>query len=154
MKPKPIPDGYEGATPYLICKDAARAIEFYKAAFGAVELMRIPMPDGRVGHAELKISGAIIMMADEFPEMGAVSPQTLGGTAVRMMIYVTDVDAFSTQAVARGATMIQPVTDQFYGDRNCKVSDPFGHVWMFGTHHEDMSREEMLRRASALFGDK
>ncbi|HSY20347.1 MAG TPA: VOC family protein [Candidatus Acidoferrales bacterium] len=154
MKPKPIPEGHEGATPYLICKEASRAIDFYKAAFGAEEMLRIPMPDGRVGHAELKISGAAIMLADEFPEMGAISPQTLGGTSVRMMIYVADVDAFIARAVAAGATVLQPVTDQFYGDRNCKVADPFGHVWMFGSHQEDVSREEIMKRAAALYGKK
>lgn len=151
-KPKPIPDGYESATPYLICKDAALAIEFYKNAFGATELERIPMPDGRVGHAELKISGATIMLADEFPNMGCVSPQSLGGTTVRMMVYVADVDAFAKRAAAVGAKILQPPTDQFYGDRNCKLEDPFGHVWMFGSHVEDVSREEIRQRAAALYG--
>ena len=112
------------------------------------------MDDGRVGHAEIKISGATIMLADEFPNMGAVSPQTLGGTAVRMMIYVADVDAFIARAVAAGAAVLQPVTDQFYGDRNCKLADPSGHVWMFGSHLEDVSREEMQKRAAALYGKK
>ena len=152
MNPKPIPDGYESATPYLICKDAARAIEFYKKAFGATGLERIPMPDGRVGHAELKVSGATIMLADEFPNMGCVSPQSLGGTTVRMMIYVEDVDAFAQRAAAAGAKILQPPTDQFYGDRNCKLEDPFGHVWMFGSHIEDVSREEIRKRADALYG--
>ena len=154
MKTKPIPDGYESATPYLICTDATRAIEFYKKAFGATELERLLMPDGRVGHAELKISGATIFLADEFPNMGCVSPQTLGGTTVRMMIYVADVDAFAAHAVGAGATVLQPPADQFYGDRNCKLSDPFGHVWMFGSHQEDVSREEIRQRATALFGSK
>ena len=154
MKTMPIPDGYESAIPYLICKDAATAIEFYKTAFGATELERIPMPDDRVGHAELKISGATIFLADEFPDMGTVSPQSLGGTTVRMMIYVADVDAFAAHASAAGAKVLQPPADQFYGDRNCKLRDPFGHVWMFGSHIEDVSREEIRRRADALFGKK
>src|SRR6266478_3024499 len=120
MPAKPIPDGYEGAMPYLICRDAAHAIEFYKKAFGAAERERITMPDGKVGHAEIKISGAILMLADEFPNMGARSPQSLGGTAVSILIYVEDVDAFVARAVAAGAKVIQPPADQFYGDRNCK----------------------------------
>lgn len=154
MKTKPIPDGHESAIPYLICKDAAKAIEFYKTAFGATELERLPMPDGRVGHAELKISGATIMLADEFPDMGTVSPHALGGTTVRMMIYVADVDAFAARAAAAGAKVLQPPADQFYGDRNCKLCDPFGHVWMVGSHIEDVSREEIRRRADALYGKK
>ena len=106
MKTKPIPDGFESAIPYLICKDAAQAIEFYKRAFGATEHERIAMPDGRVGHAELKIGGATIMLADEFPDMGTVSPQSLGGTTVRMMVYVADVDAFAAHAAAAGAKVL------------------------------------------------
>ncbi len=154
MKTKPIPDGFESALPYLICKDAAKAIEFYKQAFGATELERIAMPDGRVGHAELKISHATIMLADEFPDMGTVSPQSLGGTTVRMMIYVANVDAFAARAAAVGAKVLAPPIDQFYGDRNCKLCDPFGHVWMFGSHQEDVSREEIQKRAAALFHKK
>jgi PhnB protein len=154
MKIKPIPDGFESAIPYLICKDAAKAIEFYKKAFGATELERIGMPDGRVGHAELKISRATIMLADEFPDMGTVSPHSLGGTTVRMMIYVEDVDAFATRAAVAGAKVLSAPADQFYGDRNCKLSDPFGHVWMFGSHKEDVSREEIQKRAAALYPKK
>jgi len=154
MKTKPIPDGFASAIPYLICKDAAQAIEFYKRAFGATEHERIAMPDGRVGHAELKIGGATIMLADEFPDMGTVSPQSLGGTTVRMMVYVADVDAFAAHAAAAGAKVLSPPADQFYGDRNCKLSDPYGHVWMFGSHIEDVSREEIRKRAAALFGGK
>ena len=154
MKAKPIPDGHESAIPYLICKDAAKAIEFYKKAFGATELERIPMPDGRVGHAELKIGGATIMLADEFPDLGMVSPQSLGGTTVRIMVYVAAVDAFAAHAIAAGAKVLMPPKDQFYGDRNCELCDPFGHVWMFGSHIEDVSREEIRRRAAALFGKK
>ena len=154
MNAKPIPDGYESAIPYLICKDAARAIEFYKKAFDATELERIVMPDGRVGHAELKISRATVFLADEFPNMGTVSPQSLGGTTVRMMVYVEDVDAFAARAEAAGAKVLEAPSDQFYGDRNCKLRDTFGHVWMFGTHQEDVTREEVRKRAEALFGKK
>jgi PhnB protein len=154
MPTNPIPEGYERATPYLCCKDAALAIEFYKAAFGATELYRIPMPDGRLGHAEIKIRNAIIMLSDEFPEMGVRSPITLGGTPVNTMIYVTDVDAFVKRAVAGGAKVLEPLTDQFYGDRSCKLSDPAGHVWLFATRQEDLTPGEIQKRADALFGKK
>ena len=153
-KTKPIPDCYERATPYLICRDAARAIEFYKSAFGAAERERISMPDGKVGHAEIKIGGAIIMLADEFPEHGMRGPQSLGGTPVSVLIYVEDVDGLVSRAVAAGVKVLEPLADKFYGDRNCKVSDPFGHVWMFATHIEDVPPDEMARRAAALYGAK
>ena len=148
----PIPVGYEHSTPYLTCKDAARAIEFYKTAFGATELYRIPMPDGKVGHAEIKIAGAIIMLSDEFPEHGAQSPATLGGTAVGIMIYVPDVDAFAERAVKAGAKLTEPVKDQFYGDRSGRLLDPSGHKWFFATHIEDVSPDEISKRAQKLFG--
>jgi PhnB protein len=148
----PIPAGYEHSTPYLTCKDAAQAIEFYKKAFGATELFRIPMPGGKVGHAEIKIAGAIIMLSDECPEYGAQSPATLGGTAVGIMIYVPDVDAFAERAVAAGAKSLEPLKDQFYGDRSCKVLDPSGHKWFFATHIEDVPPDEIEKRAQKLFG--
>ena len=150
-KPLPIPAGYEHSTPYLVCKNAAQAIEFYKKAFGATELYRIPMPDGKVGHAEIKIAGATIMVSDEFPEHGQ-SPTTLGGTTVSILVYVTDVDAFAERAVAAGATLAQPVKDQFYGDRSCRLHDPSGHNWSFATHIEDLSPSEITGRAQKLFG--
>src|SRR2546425_8861629 len=153
-KVKSIPDGYEGATPYLCCKGAASAIEFYKKAFGATELMRMGKLGEKVGHAEIRIGGAVIMLADEFPEMGFLSPQTIGGTPVTIMIYVADVDALVNRAVAAGATVRRPLADQFYGDRSCTLTDPFGHIWTFATHKEDVSPEEMQRRAAALFGQK
>jgi PhnB protein len=149
---KPIPDGYRGATPYLCCKDAARAIEFYVEAFGATELMRMAQPDGRIGHAEIRIGEAPIMLADEFPEIGVRSPQAIGGSPVTIHLYVEDVDAIATRAVARGATLVRPVEDQFYGDRNCKLEDPFGHFWMISTHKEDVAPEEMKKRAAKLYG--
>jgi PhnB protein len=147
----PIPKGYEGVTPYLICKNADGAIDFYKRAFGAEELFRIGQP-GMVGHAEMKIGGAIIMLADEHPEMGALSPETVGGTPVQLMVYVPDVDAFTKKAVAEGLKVLRPLEDQFYGDRSGQFKDPYGHVWAFATHKEDVSPEEMKARAAAAYG--
>lgn len=147
---KAIPEGYEGVTPYLVCKNAESAIDFYTRAFGAVELFRIGSP-GMVGHAELKIGKAVIMLADEHPDVGALSPQTIGGTAVTLMFYVEDVDTFSEKAVSEGLKVIKPVTDQFYGDRSGMFEDPFGHKWSIATHKEDVSPEEMNRRASAMY---
>jgi PhnB protein len=152
MAAKPIPDDYPGATPYLCIKGAAQALDFYQRAFGGKEFMRLMQPDGRVGHAEFKIGNTPIMLADEFPEMGFRSPQSLGGTPVTIHLYVTDVDAFAKQAVAAGAKLEEPVKDQFYGDRTARFTDPFGHRWMFATHKEDVSPQEMHRRAAALFG--
>ena len=146
---KPIPEGYHSATPYLIVKDAARAIEFYKRAFGATELLRMPAPGGKIGHAEIKIGDSPIMLADEAPDMGALSPETLGGTPVSILLYVEDVDAVFNQAIAAGAKVQRPVKDQFYGDRTGGVTDPFGHVWYVATHKEDVSPEEMRKRAAA-----
>jgi PhnB protein len=146
MKAKPIPEGYHTATPYLILKDAAQAIDFYKRAFGATELMRYPAPGGRVGHAEVKIGDSHIMLADEFPEQGYKSPQSLGGTPVSIMLYVNDVDTIAAQAVSAGGKLTRPVTDQFYGDRSGTLEDPFGHVWHIATHKEDVPPDEMDRR--------
>jgi PhnB protein len=123
----------QAVTPYLCVKDSAAAIEFYRRAFQATELTSIPMPDGRIGHAEIKIGNATIMMADEYPEIKFLSPQSLGGSAVMIHVYVDDVDALARQAVSAGATLARPVADQDYGDRNCKIEDPFGHVWLFAT---------------------
>jgi PhnB protein len=147
---KPIPDGYHSVTPYLVVKDAAKALEFYKKALGAKELMRMPGPGGRVMHAEIRIGNSVVMMADEFPQMGASSPQTLGGTPVGLMIYVEDVDSRFNQAVAAGAKVERPLQDQFYGDRSGTVVDPFGHKWTIATHKEDVAPEEMKRRAEAF----
>jgi PhnB protein len=151
---KPIPDGYHTATPYIICRGAAKAIEFYKQAFGATELMRLAAPDGKIGHAEILIGDSPIMLADEHPEMGAKSPLSIGGTAVGILLYVPDVDAVFQRAVAAGATVERPVEDKFYGDRMGGVIDPFGHKWYIGTHKEDVSPEEIARRAAALSGAK
>jgi PhnB protein len=149
MAVKPIPDGYHTATPYLIVKGAAAAIDFYKKAFGAAEVLRLGGPDGRIGHAEIKIGDSMIMLADEFPEMGARSPQTIGGTPVTMCLYVENVDARFNQAVAAGGKVQRPIKDQFYGDRSGTLEDPFGHVWTIATHKEDVTPEEIERRFAA-----
>jgi len=149
-KVKPIPDGYHSLTPYLIVDGAARAIEFYKEAFGATEMMRMDEPGGKVGHAELKIGDSVIMLADEFPDMGRRGPQSIGGTPVSFMLYVEDVDAVVSRAVAAGGKLVRPIKDQFYGDRTGGVDDPFGHSWYIATHIEDVSPEEMERRAAAV----
>ena len=151
MAVKPIPDGYEGITPYLICKNAEAAIEFYKKAFGATELFRIGGP-GMVGHAEMKIGDALFMLADEFPDTGALSPQTIGGSPVSLYLYVEDVDSFTEKAVAEGLEVMKPVTDQFYGDRSGAFKDPFGHIWGFATHKEDLTPDELSERAKAAHG--
>jgi PhnB protein len=149
---KPIPDGYHTATPYLIIRGAGDAIEFYKKAFGATELFRFPTPDGKIGHAEIKIGDSPIMLADEYPEMGYKGPPTLGGSPVSIMIYVENVDTIFNQAVAAGATVKEAVSDKFYGDRLGTVTDPFGHVWHISTHKEDVPLEEMQKRAKAAHG--
>jgi PhnB protein len=145
-----IPEGYEGAAPYLIIKGAARALEFYKNAFGASEVMRMPGPGGTVGHAEIKIGKAIIMLADEFPDMNCKSPQSFGGSPVSIMVYVQDVDTFIDRAVSAGAKVLRPVANQFYGDRSCSLEDPFGVQWHFATHVEDVPPDEMAKRAEAF----
>jgi len=145
-KVNPIPADYAGITPYLSVKGAADAIEFYKKAFGAIEMMRLPNPDGTLGHAEIKIGNALVMLADEYPDYGNLSPKTLGGSSVRLHMYVEDVDAFFEKAVAAGAKVLIPVADQFYGDRSGRLEDPFGHVWLVSTHVEDVSPDEMERR--------
>jgi PhnB protein len=149
-KVKPIPDGYHVVTPYLIVKGAAGAIDFYKQIFGATERMRMAGPDGHVGHAELEIGDSCVMLADETPSMGALAPQTIGGSPVRLLIYVEDVDAVVAAATAAGAKLVRPVADQFYGDRAGGFEDPFGHYWHVATHKEDVSPEEMQRRAAAF----
>jgi PhnB protein len=145
-KAKPIPDGYHSITPYLIVKEAAEALEFYKNAFGAKERMRMPGPGEKIMHAEIEIGGSIIMLADEFPEMNALSPVTLKGTPVSLHLYVEDVDRVFAQAVAAGAKIERPIADQFYGDRSGSLTDPFGHKWHIATHVEDVSEQELKRR--------
>ena len=148
------PDGYHTITPYLICNGAAKALEFYAKAFGAVELFRMPAPDGKVGHAEMKIGDAPFMLADEYPEMGAKSPRAYGGCSIGLYVYVEDVDRVVAQAVAAGAKITRPVKDQFYGDRNGTVEDPFGYAWTITTHKEDLTPEELGKRAAAAMGQK
>jgi PhnB protein len=149
-KAKPIPDGYHSITPYLILKRAGAAIEFYKNVFAAIELVRMPGPDGKVMHAELKIGDSVVMLADEFPEMGALSPETIGGSPSFLLLYVEDVDAVTARATAAGAKLLRPVQNQFYGDRSGTIADPFGHQWTIATHVEDVSPEEMQRRMAAM----
>jgi len=140
------------ATPYLCVKDCARAIEFYEKAFGAKETMRLNDPkDGRVGHAEIKIGEALIMLADEFPDFGVRGPQSIGGSPVTIVLGVPDVDAVATRAVAAGLKVVRPVEDQFYGERAGRFEDPFGHVWVISTHKEDVTVEEMRRRYAELY---
>ena len=143
-----IPEGYQSITPYLICKGAAKAIDWYGKVLGAKELFRMPGPDGVIGHAEVRIGDSIVMLADEFPSMGAKSPQSLGGSPVGLMLYVPDCDAVVTRAVAAGATLERPLQDQFYGDRSGTIVDPFGHKWTIGTHLEDITPEEMEKRSA------
>ena len=149
-KVKPIPDGYHRVTPYLVVDGAADAIEFYKRCFGATELMRMPGPDNKIGHAEIKIGDATVMLADEVPQMGHKSPRALGGSPVSLLLYVEDVDRTVEGAVAAGAKLLRPVENQFYGDRTGGIEDPFGHQWYVATHVEDVSPEEMEKRSEAM----
>lgn len=149
MAVKPIPNGFHTVTPYLIIKGAANAIEFYKRAFGAHELLRMTYPGGKVGHAEIKIGDSPIMMAEEHPEMGFRGPQSPGGSPVGILLYVEDVDARFKQALEAGAKEMRPLKDQFYGDRSGTLLDPYGHVWTLATHKEDVEPEECQRRFEA-----
>ncbi len=149
---KPVPDGYHTLTPYLSVKGAAEAIEFYRRALGAELLYKLDMPDGRIGHAELRLGTSRVMLADEFPELPdplCLSPGTVKGTTCSFMVYLEDCDAAVERAVEAGARLLRPVKDEFYGDRSGTVADPFGHVWTLATHVEDVSPEEMARRAGA-----
>lgn len=149
MPVSPIPEGYHSVTPYLIVKNAAAAIEFYKKALGAAELFRMEAPGGKIGHAEIRIGDSHVMLADEYPDMGFRGPESLGGTSVHLMVYVSDVDKTYPQAIAAGGKEIRPLQTQFYGDRSGTLADPFGHVWTISTHVEDVSEEEMKKRAEA-----
>jgi PhnB protein len=150
-----IPAGYHSVTPYLTVRGAAQAIDFYKKAFGAQELSRMPSPDGRLGHAEIKIGNSIVMLSDEFPEMGGKGgPQALGGSPVGMMLYVENVDKVFERAIAEGAVVKQPLTNMFWGDRFGRLVDPFGHEWSLAMHIEDVSPEEMARRAAKEMAPK
>jgi PhnB protein len=147
---KAVPDGFHTVTPYLIVNGAAGALDFYRRAFGAKEQVRMPGPEGKVMHAEILIGDSKIMLADEFPQMGARSPQSIGGTPVGICLYVAKVDAVYEQAIAAGAKIERPLKDQFYGDRSGTVIDPFGHKWTIATHIEDVSPAEMEKRMAAM----
>lgn len=148
----PIPAGYPRVTPYLSVDGAAEAIEFYRRILGATERVRMGGPDGKVGHAELEIGTSVIMLADRFPDMGAPTPSMLGGSPVTLMVYVEDVDDVFAKAIGAGAKEISPVQDQFYGDRSGQFEDPFGHRWNVASHMEDVSPEEMEKRAAEAMG--
>jgi len=147
---KPIPDGYHTVTPYLSIHDAAKAIEFYKRAFDATELHRMAGSHGKITHAEIKIGDSVIMLADEMPGSECRSPQALGGTSTSIFLYVKDVDAVYSKAIAAGAKSTMPPADMFWGDRFGKIADPFGHSWSLATHKEDVAPDEMQRRAEAF----
>jgi PhnB protein len=147
---KSIPEGYHAITPYLVADGAERAIAFYTDVFGATELMRLPAPNGRIGHAELRIGDSVFMLADEVPQHRG--PSSLGGTPVSMLLYVQDVDSVFARALAAGATQLLPLDDKFYGDRAGTLTDPFGHQWTIATHVEDVSPEEVGRRMKASGG--
>jgi PhnB protein len=146
---KPIPEGYHSVTPYLILSGAGDAIAFYKKALGAEEVLRLADPGGKVHHAEISIGDSRIMLADEHPEIQALSPKTVGGSPVSIHLYVEDVDAAVERAVAAGAKLVRPVADQFYGDRVGGIEDPFGYRWFIATHKEDLTMDEIRRRAAA-----
>jgi PhnB protein len=147
-----VPQAYRGATPYLCCRHAADALRFYETAFGATEGYRLADPSGKVGHAEIRIGDAVIMLSDEFPDLGVRCPLALGGTPVTLHVYVEDVDALASRAIAAGAKVLRPVENQFYGDRTVKLEDPFGHAWIFASHVDDIGEKEIRERAVKMFG--
>ncbi len=153
-KVNPIPEGHNHVSPYLIVNGAARALDFYKQAFGAKELMRHTAPDGKVGHAEVRIGDTVVMLADEHPDHDAHAPRKFGGSPVSLHMYVEDVDKVWSQAMAAGATVKRPLENQFYGDRNGALEDPFGHTWNLSSHIEDVSMEELDRRVAAMMKEK
>ncbi len=146
-----IPEDYQTVTPYLTVNDAAAALVFYEKAFGAMEILRLKMPDGKVGHAEFKIGQSIFMISDEYPDSSSKSPLSLDGSSVKLHVYVNDVDASYAQAIAAGATVIMPPANQFWGDRMGSLTDPFGHHWLLATHIEDVEPGEFQGRMEAFF---
>lgn len=152
MSVQPVPEGYPRVTPYLCVDGAATAIDFYVSVLGARERMRMSAPGGKIGHAELELGNSVVMLADEFPDIGFRSPKSLGGTPVTLHVYVEDVDAVFAKALARGATGLRPVKDEFYGDRTGQFEDPFGHRWSVATHMEDVPPEEMEKRSAEAMG--
>lgn len=149
---KAVPEGYPQLSPYLSVDGAAAAIEFYTGVFGATERARMPGPGGRVAHAELQVGDSVLMLSDEWPEMGSLGPRSVGGTPVTLSIYVEDVDEVFSRALEAGATEVRPVETQFYGDRSGLLEDPFGHRWNVATHVEDVAPDEMARRAAQAMG--
>lgn len=149
---KPVPDNYPRLVPSLAVSDAIGAIDFYRHVFGAVERVRMQAPGGRIGHAELQLGDSVLMLADEFPEVGSLSPESVGGTPVTLLVYVEDVDAVFQRALGAGAKELRPVQDQFYGDRSGGFEDPFGHRWFVATHIEDVSDEELTKRSAQAAG--
>ena len=154
MATRSIPEGYHTVTPYLIIHDPVAALDFYQRAFGATVLLRLDSPDGKIAHAEIKIGDSPIMMAGEYPDMGYLSPKSLGGSPTSLMLYVEDVDTRFQRAIEAGGTEVRPIQDQFYGDRSGTLRDPFGHVWTIATHKEDVSQEEIERRFATMSDDK
>ena len=155
MSAKPIPDGFNSVTPHLVVKGAAEAIEFYKNAFGAEEMVRLPGPDGySIMHASLKIGNSVVMLVDEFPDMGCLSPDTINGTPVAIHLYVEDVDSVFNKAIEAGAKETMPLENTFWGDRYGKLEDPFGHSWSLATHIEDLTPEQIMENAAKVFGQK
>lgn len=154
MAKNTLPDGFHTVTPYLIARNAQTALAFYQAAFDAEVLLKLETPDGSLAHAELKIGNSIIMLTEEFPEMGFNSPDTLGGAGVSLMIYLEDVDKAFTKAISKGAEELRPVIDQFYGDRSGTVKDPYGHIWTLATHKEDLSSDELKARMAEYFKEQ
>lgn len=148
---KPIPEGYRTLTPYLVCRSAGDAIEFYKQAFGAQEYLRMPGPAGKITHAELKIGDSMVFLCDAFGETGSASPEAPGSRVISLFLYVEDVDSTFSRAVGAGARIEMPVEDMFWGDRYGKLTDPFGHQWSIATHKEDVAPEELARRAQSYF---
>jgi len=153
MAVNPIPEGYHSVTPYLIVRGAAKALEFYKKAFGAEEIMRMESPGGKIAHAEIQIGNSRIMLADEHPEMDAKAPESFGGSPISLLIYCKDVDGQVKTAVEAGARIVRAVKDQFYGDRMGTIKDPFGHSWTIGTHIEDLTPEQMKERAAKAMAE-
>ena len=152
-KVNPIPEGYPQVVPYLIVDDADKAIDFYTKVLGAKERMRMPGPDGKIGHAELEIGNGLVMLADEFPEMGQKSPKNVGGSPVTIAVYLADVDSVFKKALDAGAREVRAVEDQFYGDRSGGFEDPFGHLWSIQTHVEDVPPDEMEKRAAKAMAE-
>ena len=149
-KVKPLPEGMHSVTPFLVCAGASDAIEFYKKAFGAVELSRLPVPNGKLIYASIRIGDSVVMLADEFNQWGSLGPKSLKGSPVSLHLYVEDVDGFVERAISAGAVLTMPVADMFWGDRYGQMEDPFGHRWSVGTHIRDVSQEEMLEAAQKL----